>query len=122
MDILEQLKANVERAVSEPPKAPKPGSDIRRADIPPKGGAWLIETPRLEYWGACHGVQFRNGMGILDVDEPDAIFRAHRLEHDHHYKVTALDSRLADKFREQFSKQQKPKASGIETLMKPGNI
>ena len=51
MNILEQLKTDVQKATTEPPKAPKPGSDIRRADIPPKGGAWLIETPRKRVLG-----------------------------------------------------------------------
>lgn len=122
MNELEALRADLHKATTEPAKQPKPGADIRRADVPPKGGAWLVEVPRAEYWGMCHGVQIRNGFGLLDVDEPDAIFRVHRLEHDFGYRLTALDARLADKARLEFAKQERPKASGIETLMKPGNI
>lgn len=122
MDILEELQANLEKATKEPSKQPKPGSDIRRADVPPAGGAWLVEVPRKTYWGKTHGVEFRNGFGLLDVDVPDAIFIIHRLETDFHYRVSALDARLADKKRLEFSKQQRPKPSGNEALMKPGGL
>lgn len=123
MDILESIKARMEQAVKEPSKQPKPGEDIRRADIPPKGGAWLIETPRKDYWGkGAHNIEIRNGFGLVEADWPEAVFLVHRLENDFKYKVTALDSRLADKMRLEFSRQQKPKPSGNEGLMKPGGL
>jgi hypothetical protein len=90
---------------------------IQRADKPGDGGGWVAQTP-MEYWGVAMGIEFRGGVGIVDVELPNAEEIVHNLEHDFGYKVQAVEGAELAEIRKLQAMMKKPDQSILEKLRK----
>lgn len=76
---------------------------VKRADRPEAGGGWIVHTPRHDYSGVTHGIEFKAGTGVVDEDRENADLIVNRLEHDFGYRVIAVDAQGIATVRKQLA-------------------
>lgn len=127
LDVIERLSAKVEELESKvaSPKLATVESGpktLERSDRPGVGGGWLVRAGNPNYDGMTAGIQFVNGMAVVDVELEGVDIIIHRLEHDFNYQVTPLDERGVNETRKAMAMagRRGPVKSMGEKLVRPG--
>ena len=119
LEELKSLRADVAALQAVTAKMPPTVKGrIARKDRPPDGGAWLVTTPNDEYAGKTCGIQFQGGIGIVDVERPNAEPIVHKLEHDFGYTVQPVGPDELNQVRKTQAMAEARAKSLVEKLMK----